>query len=169
MKLSVRTFNDKERLLRFSTFVGLHRIGLWICLGVVSAMVCVPFVLQFTGGGFDGKVTFSFVLISLFDIFYLFTYFVLPRLTIDKMPLLGVTIDFTFLDSLFIMSASSKNGVEESTFRYTDLHGIKEGKEELYLYITKSQAFIVDKTALDEETLKALKDHIKSKMTPQKA
>ncbi len=169
MNLTVRTYYDKERLFRFSTYVGLHRIWLWICLSAVTALVTVPFVLQFTGAGIDGKIIFGFIIILLVDIFYLFTYFVLPRLTVNKMPLLGITIEFTFLENRFLMNAISKNGEDKSAFKYIDLNRIAEGKKELFLYITKSQAFIVDKSSLSHEQISELKTHIKNKMNGVKA
>ncbi len=162
MNLSARTFYDEKRLIRFSVFVGLHRIGLWICLLAVTALVTVPFIFQFTGMGVDWRIILGFVVVLIIDFFYLFTYFVLPRSTVNKMPLLGVTIDFLFLDTIFIMTASGKKGEEKSTFKYIDLNRVKESsdKKEIYLYITKSQAFIVDTSKLGADKHTALKEHI---------
>ena len=60
MKLTSRTLNDRDRLLRFSNYVGLHKIKLWLILLAVTALVTVPFILQFTGFGVDAKVIIAF-------------------------------------------------------------------------------------------------------------
>ncbi len=171
MNLSVSTFYDKDRLLRFSAFSGLRRIGMWVFFAIASIFVTVGFILQFLGMGIDGTVIFCFVIVWLVDLFYLFSYFVLPRLTVKKMPLLGVKIDFLFLDSIFVMTSVTNRGEDKSTFKYSELHKIIEAKYDLYLYITKHQAFILDKTNLSEEQIKELKDHIQGKIdgnTPKK-
>ena len=164
MKLTSRTLNDRERLLRFSNYVGLHKIKLWLILFAVTALVTVPFILQFTGFGVDAKVIVAFCLVLIVDIFYLVSYFVVPRYALNKSPLLGLTIVFTFLDSIFAMDALTKKGSDRSTFKYSELVKVRESKQDLYLYITKSQAFIVDKSGFSEEELTELKNYINSKI-----
>jgi len=168
MKLTARTVNNKERLLRFSNYVGLHKMVLWLVLLAATVLVTIPFVWQFTGGGIDARVIIAFTLIVGIDFFYVSSYFILPRATLKKSPLLGVTIVFTFLDSIFAMDALTKKGSDRSTFKYTDLVKIAESKEDLYLYITKNQAFIVDKSCFTEEELSELKSYIKGKIDSKK-
>ena len=168
MKLTSRTTNDRERLLRFSNYVGLHKFWLWIGLLCATVFVTVPFILQFTGAGVDGKVIFAFCLVLVIDAFYLITYFVVPRSSLKRSKLLGVTIVFTFLDSLFAMDALTKNGSDRTTFKYTELVKVAESKNDLYLYITKTQAFIVDKSKFTAEEAKELKSYIQSKIDSKK-
>ena len=168
MKLSSRTVNDQARLLRFTRYVGLHKLPLWIALFAVTAIVTVPYVLMCTGGGIDARVIIAFCLIIGIDFFYVCSYFIIPVATVKKAPLLNVTIVFTFLDSIFAMDALTKKGSDRSTFRYSDLVKIAESKEDLYLYITKSQAFIVDKSGFTSEELNELKDYISSKLKTKK-
>ena len=168
MKLTARTVNNKERLLRFSNYVGLHKMWLWIALFVATVLVTIPFVMMFTGAGVDAKVIIAFVLVLGLDFFYVSSYFILPRATMKKSPLLGVTIVFTFLDSIFAMDALTKKGSDRSTFRYTDLVKIGENKDDLYLYITRSQAFIVDTSGFSNEETAELKAYIKSKIDSKK-
>ena len=164
MKLTARTYNDRARLLRFSNYVGLHKLGLWLALLAVTVLVAIPFVLQFTGAGIDAGLIVIFCIVLAVDAFYVCTYFVFPRGTSKKSPLLGVTIVFTFLDSIFAMDALTKNGSDRSTFRYADIVKIGESKEDLYLYITKTQAFIVDKSGFSAEELSELKSYISDKI-----
>ena len=168
MKLTARTVNNKERLIRFSNYAGLHKLGLWLALLAATVFVTIPFVLQFTGQGIDARVIIGFCLVTGLDFFYVSSYFIIPRATLKKSPLLGVTIVFTFLDSIFAMDALTKKGSDRSTFRYSDLVKIAESKEDLYLYITKNQAFIVDKSNFTEEELSELKAYIKSKIPSTK-
>ena len=169
MKLTSRTLNDRDRLLRFSNYVGLHKIKLWLILLAVTALVTVPFILQFTGFGVDAKVIIAFCLVLIVDIFYLVSYFVVPRYALNRSPLLGLTIVFTFLDSIFAMDALTKKGSDRSTFKYSELVKVRESKQDLYLYITKSQAFIVDKSGFSEEELTELKKYINSKIEGKNA
>ena len=169
MKLTSRTLNDRDRLLRFSNYVGLHKIKLWLILLAVTALVTVPFILQFTGFGVDAKVIIAFCLVLIVDIFYLVSYFVVPRYALNRSPLLGLTIVFTFLDSIFAMDALTKKGSDRSTFKYSELVKVRESKQDLYLYITKSQAFIVDKSGFSEEELAELKNYINSKIEGKNA
>ena len=169
MKLTSRTLNDRDRLLRFSNYVGLHKIKLWLILLAVTALVTVPFILQFTGFGVDAKVIIAFCLVLIVDIFYLVSYFVVPRYALNRSPLLGLTIVFTFLDSIFAMDALTKKGSDRSTFKYSELVKVRESKQDLYLYITKSQAFIVDKSGFSEEELTELKNYINSKIEGKNA
>ena len=47
MKLSSRTVNDRDRLLRFSNYVGIHKMWLWLALSAATVLVTIPFVLMF--------------------------------------------------------------------------------------------------------------------------
>jgi len=169
MNLTVKTVYSKERLLRFANFVAFRKLFMWIILAIVTILATIPFVFQFTTIGINGNIILGFCLILLADLFYVFSYFIAPRMTINKSPSLGVAINYTFLDSVFLMDSSSKAGAEKATLNYTSLLKVKESKTDIYLYISRNQAYIVDKSEMTEEQATELFSFLNNKLEAIKA
>ena len=66
----------------------------------------------------------------------------------------GKTINYSFFDTYFTVSVSGGN----SQITYSSVIKTQEDEQTLLLYISKTQAYIVDKTTLEEGALAFIKE-----------
>lgn len=168
MKFSGQTVYDKERLLRFGSFFVLRKRGFW-CLIIVCTVfvtICAAFALALN---FESSLMwFGIALVWLVDITCIFCYFVLPRFTINKEPGLNANILFEFYEDFFKISGTSKNGTESSESNYSSIIKIMESKQDVYLFISRQQAFILDKSGFTMGNPEELINFLKDKNIPYK-
>ena len=149
MKFSNRTVYDKKRLIRFNNFIILKKRFFWALM-----IVCTVFVLGSVGftlslGIYNSTIFFCFALIVLLDITYAFCYLVLPRFTVNKAVALNTNIIYEFQEDSFKISATNKNGIESSELNYLSIIKVMASKCDIYLFVSKHQAYILDKSGFE--------------------
>ena len=162
MNFSVQTVYDKERLLRFNNFVVLRKRVFWFFIIACTVLVTVCLAIVLALDPHDSNIWACAALIYFIDATYAFCYFVLPRFTINKALELNANIIFEFQEDTFKISATTKNGTESSELNYSAIVKIMESKQDIYLFISKRQGYILDKSGFalgcPLEFVKFLKD-----------
>ena len=146
MRFSNRTIYDKDRLIRFTNFVVLKKKIFWVIMIVCTVLVSIAFALSLALNSYDPIVLLCFVLVILLDMTYVFCSLILPRFTINKAVALNADIVFEFQDDIFKISATSKNGTESSELNYSALIKVMESNRDIFLFISRAQAYILDKS-----------------------
>ena len=162
MKFSNRTIYDKERLIRFNSFVILKKKFFWVFMIVCTVLVSIPFALTLALKSYDSTILLYFVLIAVVDITYAFCALILPRITINKATALNADILFEFQEDTFKISATTKNATESSELNYSILVKVMESNRDIYLFISQRQGYILDKSGFNlgcpDEFVKFLKN-----------
>ncbi|CDM69123.1 Hypothetical protein CM240_1965 [Clostridium bornimense] len=76
--------------------------------------------------------------------------------------------DYTFNNEEFTIVAVSSGSKSSSIVKYEKLNKVKESKNNILIYITREQFYILDKKQCDEniqEVIKLLKDKVKKYKT----
>ena len=163
MRFSATTVYSRDKLADFNKFVALEKRWFWIFLSVCTLITLSSFILLLALGSFDKTVLFSLLLIAFIDVFYVLVTFVLPKLTVKKSPALDAEIKFEFHNDFFNVNAATKTGHESAEHRYAIIKKARESKDVIYLYIAKQQAYIIDKSTLQPDSIDDFKFFLKNR------
>ncbi len=162
MKFSVQTVYDKERLLRFNSFVALTKRVFWSLMIVCTVLITVAFAISLALDPQYNTTWLCFGLVLFSDIICVFCSFILPRFTINKAVGLNADIVYEFDEVTFKISATIKSGTEASELNYSAIVKVMESEQDIYLFISQRQAYVLDKSGFTigspEEFLRFLRD-----------
>ena len=156
MPIAVKTVYTKESLLRFSDAMGKRRFFLWLMLAVGSALVCSFSICTALLIGWNTELVLYIVFALLWDAVGVFMTFGLPRLTINKNPVLNATVEYTFFDDHFQIRGNTLFSMELSESRYSVLEGVIKSGNDLYLILGGQQGLIVDLQGLSHKQVSQL-------------
>ena len=160
MEFSAATVYTYERLYGFNIFVAKKKLWFWILLAVSTLLCAMSLGLSIAMKDVGIFEIFLVALIVLTDVVSVITYFVIPRSAIKKSPALNSTVNFEFYHDYLKISADTKLSKENSELRYSAIVKYAEANNDVYLYISKNQAFIIDKASLTGATVEELKEFL---------
>ena len=153
MRFSATTVYSRDKLADFNKFVALEKKWFWLFLTVCTLVTLSSFILLLSLGTFDKTVLFGVVIVAFIDVFYIAVTFVVPKITVKRSPVLDAEIKFEFHNDFFSINAVTKTGRESAEHRYSAIIKARESKGNIYLYIAKQQAYIVDVSTLEPNSL----------------
>ena len=148
MEFSASTVYTYERLYGFNMYVVRKKLWFWILLSLSTVMCAISFGLSIAMRDVGLFEIFLVALIVLIDAVSVITYLVIPRSAIKKGPAFNSTVNFEFYHDCLKISADTKIGKEVSELRYSAIVKYAEANSDIYLFISKNQAFIIDKASL---------------------
>ena len=166
MPINVTTVYTKERLLRLSNFVQQSRLWFWIITAVASLLVIAIYFFAVFNDFVNFEITFWFCVVLFFDVFYMFLIFVLPRLMIKKAKNVGTVLEFSFNEENFLIHAVNEHVDESATVKYSMVTKVCNNRDDVYLFISPRQAYIVDLGNSSYEDQVALKRLLQDKVAP---
>ena len=107
-------------------------------------------------------------MVTLMDLAYLFGAFVLPRLTANKSPSINAVLDYVFKDGEMSASVETSKESANSTIKYSAIIKVGKKDDDLYLFISQRQGYVVDISALSEIEVLALKALVTSHLPARK-
>ncbi len=157
MELKISTVYTKQRLLRFNDYFWMQRKVFFSFMAACTLLVWACVALLIFIDALTDTVVLCCAMVTLIDLAYLFGAFALPRLTANKSPSVDAVLDYVFKDGEMSISVETGNESANSTIKYPAI--IKVGKKEndVYLFVSKRQGYIVDVSELSEIELDALK------------
>ena len=168
MPITVSTVYTKERLIRLQHFTAANKPIFWTIMILCTLLVVGCWVwlisLSLPVDEFSRYLFYIFLL----DALMLFLYFVLPYLTVKKSKSLDATLTYTFEEGQFHVDGSSTLVTESLTSQYGAIYRIARNKTDLYLYINRMAAYIIDISSLSEEQLALLKQTLKAAIPAKK-
>ena len=136
---------------------------MFVLMAVATVLVSGAFVTSLALGFCDLSFILPLVLVIFIDAVSVYTYFIHPRVTVRKALALNTAVHFEFNDENYTVSAKSDKIDENSTSAYSTISKVTETKDFIYIFISKVQAFIVDKNGFTEGTPDGLIDFLVSK------
>ena len=168
MPITVSTVYTKERLIRLQHFTAANKPVFWTIMILCTLLVAGRWVWLTSLSLPVDDLNFYLFYIFLLDVLMLFLYFVLPYLTVKKSKSLDATLTYTFEEGQFHIDASSALVTESLTSQYAAIYRVARNKTDLYLYINRVSAYIIDLSSLSEEQLALLKQTLKAAIPAKK-
>ena len=168
MYFSNKTIYDKKRLIRFNDFCMLRKGILWGFIIFVAICVLLQYLssaLLSPNGVGDPRLA---ILYLIFLVLVVFVYFVFPRLGRKKSPAFNAETSFEFGEDGFKVCANTSNLKETADLKYSSLVKVMEGKQDIYLFISKRQSYIIDKSGFTAGNPEDLIIFLQSKNIPFK-
>lgn len=168
MPITVSTVYTRERLIRMQHFTAANKPVFWTIMILCTLLVigCRVWLASLSLPGDDMDLYLFYILVM--DAVMLFLYLVLPYLTIKKNKSLDATLTYTFEEEQFHIEASSALVTESLTSQYAAIYRVARNKTDLYLYINRLSAYIVDLSALSQEQLALLQQTLKAAIPAKK-
>ena len=145
MEIKNTTVYTKKRIIKYHRHYVLDRLVVWLILIASTAFILSCDILMLLAGGeFFTSLTITILLI---DILYpLLSLVILPNIHVKKVKTVGATVEYAFKNDEILMHSKNEHLDETSIIKYTMLLKVIKNKNELYLYISSNQAFILDIT-----------------------
>lgn len=163
MNFNAETTYTKERLLKFNTFVFMRRKIFWIACLVIASLLSIPFFVSLANGEFNKNYFLYFILFLCWTALYFLYRLVLPRLTINKKPLLNTVVKYEFHDSHFIVSSPSDSFSESPEITYDLISKVFFYKNDIYIYFSNSRLFILDTQSFESDVRNLFFDFLKER------
>ena len=165
MEINNSTVYTKERLLKFNRFFARNQKFLWIALPIATAIVYLIGLIQSIFSELSFPVAVCAFMLTLFDIVLPLMFFlILPKYALKKTKILGTVIEYTFTENEIFITVNNENIDEKTSMKYSVLQKAAKNKDELYLFLSPSNAFVVDLTEMPNEEKEQLKEALKSNL-----
>lgn len=151
MEIKASTILDRERLLRFSHYVAASKKVFWTIIGIYFLIDTALFVVLGILNSLSPRFIFLYGIAVLFILYVIFMYFGYPYLYVKKAKNLNAVSDFVFLDDKFEIETETDSFSERFTCRYDTLFKVAKNGDDVYLFLAKGRASIVDVSSLSDE------------------
>ncbi len=168
MELKISTVYTKQRLLRFNDYFWMQRKVFFSFMAVCTLLVWASVALLIFIDALTDTVVLCSVMVTFMDLAYLFGAFVLPRLTANKAPAADAVLDYVFRDGEMSINVETDKENANSTIKYPAIIKVGKKNDDVYLFISKRQGYIVDVSELSEIELDALKALVTSHLPVRK-
>ena len=165
MEINNSTVYTKERLLKFNRFFARNQKFLWCALPIATAIVYLIGLIQSIFSELSFPVAVCAFMLTLFDIILPLMFFlILPRYALKKTKIIDTVIEYKFTESELFVNVSNENIDEKTSIKYSLFQKAAKNKDELYLFLSASNAFVVDLSATTDEDKAQIKDALKSNL-----
>ena len=169
MELKIKTLYDKKAILNLNIYVlKTKKVLLW-AVGISHFMILAEILLFAFAGTNLPSITYPVLaVLALMDLFYIFLYFIAPRISIKKNKAMNTVLEYCFYDSEFTIKAKNRYIDEFSTVKYSRIERVGRYKKYLYLFIAANTAYVVDISGVSAEDKLALRQKISFYVSPKK-
>ncbi len=163
MEINNSTVYTKERLLRFNRFYAKNQIFLWCALPISTVLVYFIGLIQAIFSELSLPVAACALVLTLFDIILPLMFFViLPKYVLKKTKILNTVIEYKFTDGEIFIAVNNESIEEKTSMKYSMLQKAAKNSDELYLFLSSSNAFVVDLSLISDEEKEQLKSALKA-------
>ncbi len=156
MDIKTKTILDKKRLNAFYDYALGSRKLFWIALGAINAGVLFDLLISIGAPELLGEALGLLPAVLIVDALYAL-FFLIARLEASRSRSLNSTVNYTFAPEGFSEETVNDNYKESSEVKYSALVKVVKNKNDLYLFIARNMAHIVDLSELSEDEVLALK------------
>ena len=160
MEIQNRTVCSKKILIQFQQDIAFtKKVG--IILAFLFALVFIALII-FGDLSNSQKLLYSIGIVL--NLLYFFLGFGLPYLTVNRSPLIDAVLEYTFFDERFQVNTVTKTKKDSANILYSELNKVLKRERMLYLFVTDSDAFLVDLSKMKKSDLFALKEVLKKSL-----
>ncbi len=168
MSVEIKTVYSKEAILDFNDFLALRRKTTWIIQVICSIIVIFCCIMMVLNQGWTFEPIFYISMILLWDLFQIFAYFVLPRLTVKKAPNLNSKVSYVFTQEHIEIHSENTNSCDHSISQYDLIAKVYRSKQYLYLMLSSNRGWILNLNGLSPDKTAQLRQLLESKLPAKK-
>ena len=170
MTLQITTVCTKERLLRFYFYYQLvQRVWFPIILGFDMILMTAWVIKDFLNGPpVSESVVAMFGIVWIIGLTWVVAALILPLFTVKKAKNLNTVTETIFGEEGMHYKMCSTYATQEGELKYGMFVKYIKNKNDLYLFVSARQAWIVDMSALDAQQVQDLKALLEQKIVSKK-
>ena len=170
MTLQITTVYTKERLLRFYFYYQLvQRVWFPIILGFDMILMSAWVIKDFLNGPpVSESVVAMFGIVWIIGLTWVVAALIVPRFSYKKAKSLNAVMEMTFSEENLRYSVSSAHSTESGEMQYGMFVKYIRNKDDLYLFVSARQVWIVDLSALTPEQTEQLHTLLSQKIVSKK-
>ena len=166
MDITVTTCYDYKQLLRFQYFHLLQRKAMWFFIAICDALLIWLFISAYILYGFCPEVYFDLAMLLTVGLGVPVISWGIPRLKTKKAASLDAVCYYSFGAEGFYLKSESEKFKEDAFIKYRSLCRVYESKKCYYVYISKMQAYILDKSGFTEGSPEDLRELFRETVEP---
>ena len=170
MTLQITTVYTKERLLRFYFYYQLvQRVWFPIILGFDMILMTAWVIKDFLNGPpVSESVVAVFGIVWIFGLTWVVAALILPLFTVKKAKNLNTVTETIFGEEGMHYKMCSTYATEEGELKYGMFVKYIKNKNDLYLFVSARQAWLVDMSSLNPEQTEQLHTLLSEKIISKK-
>jgi hypothetical protein len=168
MEINVTTVQDKKRLIRYSDYYAKMRKSYFIIYAVLTLWIFILDAYLYIKDALTFEMIALSVLAVVLDLILVTAFWIVPRLTIRKSPSHNAVLNYIFREDGADFTAEAAMMKNSGSFKYPAIVKVCYNDPDLYLFISKRQAYVVDTAELSETELYALRGLVTSHLPPRK-
>lgn len=163
---TTKTIYTRERLLRFNYYHALSKKGLLATVAITTVFILLTFIFDtILYETIDSTLLILLILALVLDATYLIMSFVVPRFATKNAIGLEGTICGEFYHDRFVLDAKTATVSERSENSYAIIKKVRASKEDIYLYISAEQAFVIAKDGISPADLDGFLAHLRARVS----
>ena len=165
MEINNSTVYTRERFFKFNRYFAKNQKFLWIALPIATFFTYLVALLQALFSELSFPMAVCAFTLTLFDIILPLMFFlIMPRYALKKTKIIDTVIEYKFTESELFVNVSNENIDEKTSIKYSLFQKAAKNKDELYLFLSASNAFVVDLSVTSDEEKAQIKDALKSNL-----
>lgn len=168
MEIKVTTVQDKKRLIRYSDYYAKMRKSYFITYAVLTLWIFILDAYLYVKDALTFELIAMGALAVVLDLILIAAFWIVPRIAIRKSPSFNAVLSYVFREDGADFTAEAMMMKNSGSFKYPAIIKVCYNEPDIYLFISKRQAYIVDTTELSETELYALRGLVSSHLPPRK-
>ncbi len=162
LQISVTSRYHYRQLLKFCYFHAMNRRKLWIIPAVCDVILFGMLIFFYLHPGEDSVIRVCRLVILVCAVVLPICCFAAPGIAVKRSGQLGTVCRFDFAPDEIRFTLESGGEKEESFIKYMAIYGVYETNTDFYLYISKHQAYILDKNGFQSGTAEELRELLRT-------
>lgn len=159
------TLDSFKAFVRASTFKKFNPVKCLVAFAVIWFLGVAVSIADLILIG-DSTFILILILLALAAFIWLYMYFGFPILMYkSQQQLQNAEAEFTFRDNEILIYATNGLASDNSVVSYLAVTKVMETSEYFFIFISKSNAYIVDKSGLSDESIESIRAKLSSVQT----
>ncbi len=166
MEINAKTTYDKQTIKAFVKNVSFKSTAMKVLVVIIAVLMAIYAALTIYEIIALKIVPITYILlILLFGLYLGYIYLLLPIISYRRFERKSeITNEYTFFDDKMLILTTAKGIKGSSEYEYNAFFKVIETNDYIYLYISRGQALIVDKTTLSGGTSEQIRGTIIGKL-----
>ncbi len=168
MEIKITTLQDKKRLIRFSDYFAKMKKSYFIVYALLTLWIFILDAYLYLKDALSFELIAMAVLVVIIDLMLVAVYWIVPRIALGKAHNRDAVLSYVFREDGVYFTAEAMMMKNSGSFDYHAIIKVCKNGGDVYLFISKRQAYIVDVSELSEVELFAFRAYVTDHLPDKK-
>ena len=149
MRIELDSILTRERLNKFYDYAGMSHKLLWTVLAIVTVAFAAMFTVDILVGGFKSEALIFLIAVIVYDLLIVYSHFIAPK----RRKFSLFKSHYIFTDDTVTITTVGEGVNENISYSYDKFFKCIVNVSDMYLYINRNYALIMDASSLNDEQI----------------